>query len=138
VRVVFDTNIFVSAFVIPGRQAEAALLKTVEGEAQLVVSRAIIHELLDVLARKFGRDPEELAHIAVFVAELADVVQPRRKLGVLRDDADNRILECALAGRADVIVTGDRAMLKLGEYQGVRIVTLREFLQILEHETLDR
>jgi uncharacterized protein len=138
VRVVFDTNIFVSAFVIPGRQAEAALLKAVEGEAQLVVSRAIIHELLDVLARKFGRDPEELAHIAVFVAELADVVQPRRKLGVLRDDADNRILECALAGRADVIVTGDRAMLKLGEYQGVRIVTLREFLQILEHETLDR
>lgn len=137
-RVVFDTNIFVSAFVIPGRQAEAALLKAVEGEAQLVVSRAIIHELLDVLARKFGRDPEELAHIAVFVAELADVVQPRRKLGVLRDDADNRILECALAGRADVIVTGDRAMLKLGEYQGVRIVTLREFLQILEHETLDR
>jgi uncharacterized protein len=138
VRVVFDTNIFVSAFVIPGRQADAALLKAVEGEAQLVVSRAIIHELLDVLARKFGRDPEELAHIAVFVAELADVVQPRRKLGVLRDDADNRILECALAGRADVIVTGDRAMLKLGEYQGVRIVTLREFLQILEHETLDR
>jgi uncharacterized protein len=138
VRVVFDTNIFVSAFVIPGRQADAALLKAVEGEAQLVVSRAIIHELLDVLARKFGRDPEELAHIAVFVAELADVVQPRRKLGVLRDDADNRILECALAGRADVIMTGDRAMLKLAEYQGVRIVTLREFLQILEHETLDR
>jgi uncharacterized protein len=134
VRVVFDTNIYVSAFAIPGGQAEAALLKALAGEARLVVSRAIIHELLDVLARKFGRDPEELAHIAVFLAELADVVRPRRKLGVLRDDADNRILECALAGRGDVIVTGDRAMLERGEYQGVRIVTLREFLEVRPRE----
>jgi putative PIN family toxin of toxin-antitoxin system len=128
VRVVFDTNIYVSAFVIPGGRAEGALLKAVEGEARLIISRAIIRELLDVLARKFGRDREELAHIAVFLAELSDVVRPRRKLTVLRDDADNLILECALAGRADAIVTGDRAMLELGEYQGVRIVTLREFL----------
>ena len=133
-RVVFDTNIYVSAFAIPGGQAEAALLKALAGEAQLVVSRAIIHELLDVLARKFGREPEELAHVAVFLAELADVVRSRRTLGVLRDDADNRILECALAGRADVIVTGDRAMLELGEYQGVRIVTLREFLEVRPRE----
>jgi putative PIN family toxin of toxin-antitoxin system len=134
VRVVFDTNIYVSAFAIPGGQAEAALLKALAGDTQLVVSRAIIHELLDVLARKFGPDPEELAHIAVFLAELADVVRPRRKLGVLRDDVDNRILECALASHADGIVTGDRAILELGEYQGVRIVTLREFLELRPRE----
>ena len=127
-RAVFDTNIYVSAFAIRAGRAEAALLKAVEGEAQLVISKAIIHELLDVLARKFGRDAEELARIAVFLAELADVVQPRRKIEVLRDDTDNRILECAITGHADVIVTGDRAMLELGEYQGVRIMTLREFL----------
>lgn len=136
-RVVFDTNVYVSAFAIPGGQAEAALAKAVEGRAQLVVSTAIIHELLDVLARRFGRDPEELAHVAVFVAELAEVVRPRRRLQVLRDDADNRILECALAGRADVIVTGDRAMLGLVEYQGVRIVTLRGFLEVPGSERHD-
>jgi putative PIN family toxin of toxin-antitoxin system len=135
VRVVFDTNIYVSAFAIPGGRAEAALLKAVAGEVQLVVSRAIIRELLDVLARKFGRDAEELAHVAVFLAELAAVVRPRRKLGVLRDDADNRILECALAGRAEVIVTGDRAMLALGEYQEVRIVTLRKFIEVRPRES---
>ena len=127
-RAVFDTNIYVSAFAIPGGRAEAALLKAVEGEAQLVISKPIIHELLGVLARKFGRDAEELARIAVFLAELADVVQPRRKIEVLSDDADNRILECAIAGRADVIVTGDRTLLELREYQAVRIMTLREFL----------
>jgi len=107
------------------------LLKAVEGEAQLVISKPIIHELLDVLARKFGRDAEELARIAVFLAELAEVAQPRRGIEVLKDDADNRILECAIAGRADVIVTGDQGMLGLGEYQEVRIMTLREFLAAL-------
>jgi putative PIN family toxin of toxin-antitoxin system len=128
VRAVFDTNIYVSAFAIPGGRTEAALLKAVRGEVRLVISKLIIRELLDVLASKFGRDAEEMARVAVFLAELAEVVQPRRKIEVLSDDADNRILECAIAGRADVIVTGDRAMLELGEYQGVRIMTLREFL----------
>jgi len=128
VRAVFDTNIYVSAFAIPGGRAAAALLKAVEGEVRLVISKPIIHELLDVLARKFGRDAEELARVAVFLAELAEVVQPRRKIEMLSDDTDNRILECAIAGRAEVIVTGDRAMLELGEYQGVGIMTLREFL----------
>lgn len=130
-RALFDTNIYVSAFTVPGGRAEAALLKAVEGEAQLVISKPIIHELLDVLARKFGRDAEELARIAVFLAELAEVAQPRREIEVVKDDEDNRILECAIAGRADVIVTGDQAMLGLGEYQEVRIMTLREFLAAL-------
>jgi putative PIN family toxin of toxin-antitoxin system len=128
VRAVFDTNIYVSAFAIPGGRAEAALLKAVRGEVRLVISKPIIHELLGVLARRFGRDAEEMARVAVFLAELAEVVQPRQRIEVLSDDADNRILECAIAGGADIIVTGDRAMLELGEYQGVRIMTLREIL----------
>ncbi|MCI0439836.1 MAG: PIN domain-containing protein, partial [Chloroflexi bacterium] len=60
-RAVFDTNIYVSAFAIPGGRAEAALVKAVKGEVRLVISKLIIHELLDVLTRKFGRDAEELA-----------------------------------------------------------------------------
>jgi predicted nucleic acid-binding protein len=46
----------------------------------------------------------------------------------VKDDPDNRILECALAGRAEAIVTGDRALLALGAYRGVRLVSLREYL----------
>jgi putative PIN family toxin of toxin-antitoxin system len=128
VRAVFDTNIYVSAFAFPGGRAEAALQRAVEGTVELVISKAIIHELLAVLARKFGRDKQELARIAVFLVELADLVQPRLRIDVLSDEADNRILECAIAGRADVIVTGDRSMLDLGEFQGVRIKTLRRSL----------
>lgn len=51
------------------------------------------------------------------------------KITVLQDDPDNRILECALAGNANIIVTSNRAMLELSEYQGVRIITLSDYLK---------
>lgn len=127
-KAVYDTNIFISALTLPGGSAEAALVAAAEGGVQLLISKSIIHEVLDVLARKFGREPEELARVAVFLADLAQIVEPKRRLKVLRDDPDNRVLECAQAGRAQAIVTGDKAMLVLGEYRGIRILTLREFL----------
>lgn len=95
----------------------------------LVISRPIIHEVLDVLARKFDWNPEELARVAVFLSELAEVVAPRSRLKVLRDEPDNRILECAMTGKADAIVTGDQAMLQLGEYREIRILSLKDFLK---------
>jgi predicted nucleic acid-binding protein len=51
-------------------------------------------------------------------------------LRVVKDEPDNRILECALAGRAEAIITGDRALLALGEYGGVSIMGLREYLEV--------
>jgi putative PIN family toxin of toxin-antitoxin system len=126
-KAVFDTNIFISALMFPGGRAEAALSKVVSGEVELFISKPIIHEALDVLARKFARDPEQLARAAVFLSDLGKVVQPKRKLAVLRDEPDNRILECAVAAHVDVIVTGDRAMLALGEFSGIRIVPLSSF-----------
>jgi uncharacterized protein len=128
VKAVLDTNIFISALALPGGQAQKAALADMEGRFDLAISKPIIHEVLGVPARKFARDAEELARVAVFLSELGEVVQPRKTLHVLRDEPDNRILECALTAHAKVIVTGDRAMLDLGEYKGIRIVTLREFL----------
>ena len=128
-RAVFDTNIFVSTFTFPGGRAEEAVIKAARGDVELIVSKPIIRETLDVLARKFDRSAEELARVAVFLSELGEVVTPRTKLKVLADEPDNRILECAVAGGADVIVTGDQAMLDLGSYEGIRMMTLREFLK---------
>jgi len=128
-RIVFDTNIYISALMFPGGRAEAALLNVIEGEAELIVSVPVIHEVLDVLARKFDRDAEELARVAVYLTELGRVVKPKRKLAVLRDEPDNRIIECAVTGRANLIVTGNHAMLALGEHKGIRIVTLKAFLK---------
>lgn len=127
-KVVFDTNILVAALVFPGGRGEAALRRIVEEQDQLVISRPILDELLGILGRKFARDAEELAHAAVFLSELGVLVRPRRRLRVVSDEPDNRILECAVAGRAQAIVTGDKALLALGEYGGVRIISLRDYL----------
>lgn len=127
-KAVFDTNILVSAFVFPGGRAEAVLLRIIQEQDQLVLSKPILDELLGILARKFSRDAEELAHVAVFLSELATFVKPGRRLKVLKDEPDNRILECAVTGRVDAIVTGDKALLSLVEYQKVQIISLREFL----------
>ena len=127
-RVVFDTNILVSALVFPAGRGEEALQRIVEERDELLVSKPIVDELLGVLARKFARDAEELARVAVFLGGLATLVKPTRRLRVLKDAPDNRILECAAAARADAIVTGDRALLALGEYSGTRILSLREYL----------
>jgi putative PIN family toxin of toxin-antitoxin system len=127
-RVVFDTNILVSALVFPGGRGDAALRRIIEQTDQFVLSRPIVNELLAMLARKFAREAEELAHVAVVVTELAVVVAPKRRLRVVKDDPDNRILECAVAGRAEVIVTGDKALLELKLYEKIRILTLHEYL----------
>ena len=129
-RVVFDTNIFVSALVLPGSRADAALKRIIDDIDQLVVSKAIIDELLTVLARKFARDADELARLAVFLSDLARVVRPRARIEVLQDEADNRILECARTGKADLIVTGDKAMFELGHYREIKIISLRDYLEL--------
>jgi putative PIN family toxin of toxin-antitoxin system len=125
-RVVFDSNIYISALVIPGSQAERAFLKIVDGRDSLLISKAIIDEVLTVLSRKFRKDREALSRVAVYLSEIGEVVKPTWKSGILRDEPDNRILECAFAGKADLIVTGDKEMLKLRRYHGSRIISLRE------------
>ena len=128
-KVVFDTNVLVSALVFPGGRGEAALRRIVEERDALLISPPILDELLVVLARKFARDAEELARIAVLLSDLAQTVRPRARLKVVADDPDNRILECAVAGHADAIVTGDRALLALGTFRNIRLLTLAGYLQ---------
>lgn len=127
-KVVFDANVLVSALVFPGGRGEEALLRVVAEHDELLLSRPILDELLGVLSRKFARDAEELARVALFLADTGTMVRPRRRLVVLNDAADNRILECALAGRAQAVVTGDKAFLALEEYRGVRVLSLADYL----------
>jgi predicted nucleic acid-binding protein len=92
--------------------------------------------VLRALALKFSRGPEEISRTAVFLSDLAEHVAARRQLAVLDDEPDNRILECAVAGQADVIVTRDPAMLKLETYQEIRILSLRHFLDDIADRSL--
>ena len=128
-RVVFDTNIFISSFVIPGSLAEQAVSRIIGGRDDLVLSGDIIREVLSVLSSKFGQGREALGHVAVMLSDLGEMVKPGKRVSVFRDEPDNRILECAISGRADLIVTGDKEMLRLKEYMGIKIVTLRYYLE---------
>ena len=128
-KVVFDTNAFVSALTLPGGRGDAALRRIIRGEDSLAVSMPIVDELLSVLARKFGYDREALSRAALFLTELGELVEPSETVSVLADEPDNRILECALAARAELIVTGDRAMLAKGEFDAIRIVSLSDYLR---------
>ena len=128
-RMVFDTNIFVSAFVIPGSLAEKAILKVIEGDDILLLSKEMLDELLHVLSTKFGRDREEISRLAVILSEMVEWVRPTLRISVLNDEADNRILECAFSGKADFIVTRDKKMLEVKEYEKTRIIRLKAYLE---------
>ena len=131
-RVVLDSNIYVSALTLPGGNADVALSAALEGVYVVLLSEPIMGETLGVLGRKFSRDKEELARVALFLGELAERVSPRKRIGVLADEPDNRILECAVEGRADLIVTGDREILRICSFEGIEIVSLRAFLTRLQ------
>jgi len=129
-RVVFDTNIFISALAVSGSQGEKAILKIIEGDDTLLLSKAIIDEVLSVLSAKFSRDREALSHVAIVLSELGELISPTRRISILRDEPDNRILECAVSGNADLIVTGDKDMLKLKSFEKVNIVSLKKYLDL--------
>lgn len=128
-KVFFDSNILIAALLFPGGRAEAAVANILDGVDVLVISRPIIQEILSVPASKFSRDKEELSRLAVVLGEMGQIVEPSRPLSVLRDEPDNRILECAVEGNAEAIVTEDKAMLAIGKYEGIRLVTLADYLK---------
>lgn len=132
-RVVFDTNIYISAFITPGGRGEAAYLRAVTGEVELAVSVPILTELARKLKEKFHWDDTHIRNAVRHVAAAAVVVKPLVRLAALTDEPDNRILECASEAGAELIVTGDRHLLDLGSYEGTAIVTLAAFLEGSRH-----
>ena len=127
---VFDTNVFVSALVFPGGLADRALREALSREDTVLLSRPILDELLGVLARKFSRDSEELARVAVFLDDLTETIEPSERIDALADEPDNRVLECAVEGRADCAVSGDQEVLALGAFRGIRMLSVRAFVEL--------
>jgi putative PIN family toxin of toxin-antitoxin system len=128
-KVVFDSNVLLAALLFPGGRAAEAVKRILDERDELVLSLPIIREVVSVLASKFSRDKEEISRAAVVLGEMGTIVAPTRRLAVFRDEPDNRILECAVDGKADAIVTGDKAMLALGRYEGIRLISLAEYLR---------
>jgi len=131
-KVVFDTNVFISAFVIPGGKAEEAYLHALKGNFTLYSSVAILTETAQKLRQKFGWQENRIAHLLKTVAKIATVIKTEHRLHLLADEPDNRIIECAMEVKADFIVTGDKHLLSLKHFQDVEIITLSDFLEAIK------
>lgn len=133
-RLVLDTNVLVSAFTATGvchQLYERAVMTGL-----LVTSEAITDELRRILKTKFRRlTAEEVADILAAVSADAELVEPAPlPAPVSRDADDDAVLATALAGRAEIIVTGDDDLLVLKAYQGIRILSPRGFLEFLDRQ----
>lgn len=131
-RVVFDTNIYLSAFVIPGGNAEKAYLRAIDSDFELYTSVAILTELAQKLDEKFGWEKQRIIELINSISDVAIVLKTAPWLKVLSDEPDNRILECALKAEADLLVTGDKHLLKLKRYKNFEIAKLSAFLRVLQ------
>ena len=111
-RLVFDTNVYVSAFVTVGSRSDLAFRLSLRGAFELVVSREMLAELRRKLASKFGLKETEPDRVERTILGVAVLVEPEVELRVLRDEPDNRNLECAVVAGASAIDTGDRHLLR--------------------------
>ena len=130
-RVVFDTNIYVSAFAIPGDRAEEAYLHALRGRFELLTSVPILTETATVLQSKFDGAEVKTRGMMQAISRVAHILRITSRLPVVADEPDNRILECAIQAHADFIVTGDRHLLTLKHFEGVKIIGLAVVLELL-------
>lgn len=132
-RAVIDTNVLISAIFWPGKPKQ--LLNQVRrGKITFITSEILLAELKEVLTREdkpFKLSKEEADRVLMSIRQLAEIVAPHSVVTRCRDEADNRVLECAADGRADWIVTGDAHLLNLEIFEGIEIVTVANFLKAI-------
>lgn len=129
-RVVADTNIYISALNFGGTAEEVLALARAR-TITVVVSPAILAEIEGVLVRKFAWSDQRARQAVRGIKEFADLVRPEMLVQVVTaDEPDNRILECALEAQADAIITGDRHLRQLGTFHAIPIHTPGEFLEL--------
>jgi putative PIN family toxin of toxin-antitoxin system len=129
-RIVIDTNVFVSGFLRKGSIPAQAILKA-ERECDLLASEAVLTEMALVFRkRKFDkRIPwSEREAALLHIQEIAIIIEIDKTIHACRDPRDDKFLEVAVYGRADLILTGDADLLALHPYQGIAILTPAEFL----------
>lgn len=135
-RITADTNVLLSATFWTGNSFR--ILKKVEqGEIELTLSEEILEEYSRVLEykdiqQKIKNKNLEMRMTVEELIAMSILIEPKEKIDLVKDDPDdNVILECAIAGKADYIVTQDNHLLKLKEYRGIKIVKPEEFMKLM-------
>lgn len=133
-EVVVDTNVFVSALISAHGTPRTLLTKISRGEVGLVLSPRLLLEIVSVFSRSKLRTliPERrISDMVALIHETARIVKAPEAAKSCRDPKDNAVLDCAVAGKAHAIVTGDGDLLCLHPFSGIPILTPRDFLETL-------
>lgn len=128
-KLVFDTNVIVAGIVAEGLCRE--ILETHLPEHEVVLSKPLWNELVEILRDKFGLDVDELPIVHLYRRHARWVESPSLPAPVCRDPDDDDVLATAIAGGAEAIVTGDGDLLALETFQGIAVLTPRAFLERL-------
>ncbi len=136
-RIVLDTNILIGALITKGTPPDRLYQAWLRGEIELLTSTAHLAEVAAVLARpRLQRyiDADEAVAIVENIDTRATILDAPPEVNLSPDPKDNPILAAAIAGKADLIVSGDKKhMLALGEIEGIPIVTARDALNLLSN-----
>lgn len=133
-RIVIDINVFVSSFF--GGKPKRIIDLWKEGAVTLCISKGILDEYIDVLSRLGMEGEEELAELLRFFSEGFNILFTTKTplVNVVeKDPSDNKFIECAMALKAEVIITGDRHLLSVKSYGGIDILTPKQFLERIQH-----
>jgi putative PIN family toxin of toxin-antitoxin system len=135
-RVVLDTNVIISSLFWTGPPFEVAMLGF-RNKIALFTSWPILYEVEEKLQAKFHVPREKISFMIDILLAFMEVVIPKTEVNVIKSDReDNKILECASEIGADFVVSGDKHLLEFNEFQGAKIVSPKEFLEILKHSAL--
>ena len=131
-RVVFDTNVLIAAFLTEGL-CSVLLTRARRKEFELVVCPTILEEFERILSHKI-KAPQALVREALeMIQEASKIIHPTKKIqGICRDQDDDQILTCALSAKADYLVSGDKDLLEIGSFEGLKIVSPRELEAFFE------
>ncbi len=125
-KVVLDTNTLVSAIGWSG-PPQRTLNACLQGKFELYISQALLEEFIRVISRPklkvIARHPD-LPLILSWLYQPSHIVRPKTVISAIKKDpADNRVLECAVEAGAEVVISGDKHLLALEEYQGIKILS---------------
>ena len=130
-RAVFDTNVLISALLWPERAPARVVSLARHHRIKLITSFFILEEFRRVLHQKFGLEAQIIENAVGILLEYSEIIEPTHRVAaVCADPKVNPILECALSGKARWIVTGDKDLLSLDPFRGIRIMAPREFLEL--------
>jgi len=132
-KIVLDANIFVSSF-FWGGNPRSVVERVIEGIDELFITKEILDEIESVLGRpKFHTDKEKAAYFINSIEEIGSKIVPKNRIkNGSRDKSDNKYIECGISANVDYIITGDDDLLTLKEYQNIKIITAKNYLEIIK------